>query len=879
MRTNLLRPLASSTLAALALALTATGVAQTVTTPNPNLTISWNYDNNGTVNPGDLAGLAPATNWNNSWPNNPTTAMPDNTGTPTTLDLNYYSFNGWSIGSHPGYDANGTANRELLNGFMNTGFSTWEGPGFVTNNILNFTNVPYARYDVIVYLSDDTSGRHYTIDDGNGRIFYGATMGSAEVSGANALFVPAISTNGSSFPQADFAVFSGETSSNLTITETPKSGADQWIGLAGFQIVQSSNTYVIYGPSPANQIVPVGQAASFSVIAGGLNAAYQWRHNGNPIGTATNAAYTIPATALGQDGNYDVVITNSFSSVTSAVATLTFYTPKTLTWDGNGFNWDTTSAFWTLNGGVSTTNYTETDNVRFDPLGLAQSSVTLNADLTPSSITVSNASYVFTGGPVIGSGDLRVVTHGNLILDMADNSSGAINIDSTSTLQVGNYDGLGVVGSGTLTNNGALNFALNTAFAYGYPINGTGDVIDSGTGQITLGNTVHARHLILNATGGSYLLQGNNDLTGGILISNGVVLCRSAGCLGAAPVAIYPGGELQFTFITATYVGSSMNLAGGLLHDTSGSIFDGPVSVTADSTIQVDAGTLTLANGISGNDFNLTKNGNGTVALGGTDNSWYSLTINSGTVAFDSAANLSVTSSIAGGGNLSQIGSGTVTVTGDLSQFVGLTIVAAGTFASPTTNGGAVYVEPGATLEAGTPSAIGTMTINNGLTLGGNVQAKVNRSLVQSNDLFSVPAGVSNTNNGVVMINNLGPALHAGDTFTLFSSAVNGGDTLAVLGGGVIWTNNLATDGSITVISTTVPHPLITGATLTGGSAFVFQGNAGYPHAPFAVLMSTNLSTPSWTPVATGAFDSTGAFAVTNTITPGAAQAFYRLMQ
>ncbi|HUC84248.1 MAG TPA: hypothetical protein VL970_03570 [Candidatus Acidoferrales bacterium] len=171
------------------------------------------------------------------------------------------------------------------------------------------------------------------------------------------------------------------------------------------------------------------------------------------------------------------------------------------------------------------------------------------------------------------------------------------------------------------------------------------------------------------------------------------------------------------------------------------------------------------------------------------------------------------------------------------------------------------------------------MTIASGLNLGGNVLAKVNKSLPQPNDFVAVPGGAENTNDGVVMVNNQGPALSAGDTFTLFSQAVTGGNTLSVLGAGVIWTNHLAVDGGISVHSTTVPHPVIQGTKIANANTLVFNGNNGYPGAPFAVLFSTNLASPNWTVVATGAFDGTGAFSVTNTITPGAPRAFYRLQQ
>src|SRR5208282_453766 len=103
--------------------------AQTVTNPNPNRVISWNLDDYSTVNPTDLAGLAAATNWVDTYLNNITIGLPDNTGAATTMNLGYGSYNTYQVeGSHPGYDANGTANREMLNGFLNAGPAAWNPP-------------------------------------------------------------------------------------------------------------------------------------------------------------------------------------------------------------------------------------------------------------------------------------------------------------------------------------------------------------------------------------------------------------------------------------------------------------------------------------------------------------------------------------------------------------------------------------------------------------------------------------------------------------------------------------------------------------------------------------------------------------------------------
>jgi len=74
---------------------------------------------------------------------------------------------------------------------------------------------------------------------------------------------------------------------------------------------------------PMAQSVTAGQAATLTVSAtGGGTLAYQWRRGGIAIAGATAASYTIAATAVTDAGSYDVVVTNSAGSVTSAVATL-----------------------------------------------------------------------------------------------------------------------------------------------------------------------------------------------------------------------------------------------------------------------------------------------------------------------------------------------------------------------------------------------------------------------------------------------------------------------------------------------------------------------------------------------------------------------------
>jgi Immunoglobulin domain/Immunoglobulin I-set domain len=76
---------------------------------------------------------------------------------------------------------------------------------------------------------------------------------------------------------------------------------------------------------PARKTVTTGQTATFTVVATGTpTPTYQWRMNTTNLSGATSASYTTPATVAGDTGEkFDVVVSNSAGSVTSASATLT----------------------------------------------------------------------------------------------------------------------------------------------------------------------------------------------------------------------------------------------------------------------------------------------------------------------------------------------------------------------------------------------------------------------------------------------------------------------------------------------------------------------------------------------------------------------------
>ena len=86
---------------------------------------------------------------------------------------------------------------------------------------------------------------------------------------------------------------------------------------------------VLVQPSP--RTVAPGVRAVFAVSPGGSGPLYyQWQLGGINISNATSPSYTIANAQSSVAGNYQVVISNSFSSVTSSVAALTVTSNLTL---------------------------------------------------------------------------------------------------------------------------------------------------------------------------------------------------------------------------------------------------------------------------------------------------------------------------------------------------------------------------------------------------------------------------------------------------------------------------------------------------------------------------------------------------------------------
>jgi hypothetical protein len=82
---------------------------------------------------------------------------------------------------------------------------------------------------------------------------------------------------------------------------------------------------------PQSQTLAQGSNATFTVFAFTNSPTYQWRFNGTNISGATDSSYTTNSVGIDNAGDYDVVLINSYGSVTSAVASLTVLEPPEIT--------------------------------------------------------------------------------------------------------------------------------------------------------------------------------------------------------------------------------------------------------------------------------------------------------------------------------------------------------------------------------------------------------------------------------------------------------------------------------------------------------------------------------------------------------------------
>lgn len=562
--------------------------------------------------------------------------------------------------------------------------------------------------------------------------------------------------------------------------------------------------------------------------------------NGTGLASGATAAIAVSG------GNVNLVVTGS----TAVPANLTWTTSSGSLTDGAG-NWDvayaSAPAAW-FDGANYGVNFNNGDNAFFGggTAGAGGTIKLLESVIAPGNMNFTNANgntaytlglnsanaIVMSGGMITNNSAANIAFNAplngsfnyyspgnrqmNLLADGTQTPSDIVTIYS-GYIQLASNSGHGSLGSATIINNANLTFRHAGNFINANTISGTGKIQYQLNGAICTVNAPQTQtgYTLLTLTGptggGSKLVIGGSN----ILSTNSDFILNQQSGNTANSVLLDLNGYNQ----TLASIASDVNTT----------------SISGITNTSGTASALTLAGNNRATYFKGVIAGKISLVLNGTNST-----------LILSNANTYIGDTIINAGKLSLAGSGATigtplisvantTATFDVSGVANYTLNGGQMLSGNGAVTGAVTTAAGSGLAPGTTN-VGTLSFSNNLTIAGNLIFKLNKSLVQSNDLVVAAGSLNNAGTGTLTVSNLGPALVVGDRFQLFSQPLLNGNLLTINApAGVTFANNLETDGSLTVLTTSslassnaLLTSLILNPTLTFAPAFTSNVFGGY---------------------------------------------------
>jgi autotransporter-associated beta strand protein len=755
-----------------------------------------------------------------------------------------------------------------------------------------------------------TNGNSFSVADAGNTLTFdnsgsGAIIGVA--SGTSNSISAALSMN----DELSLSVYPGTALSITNVVSSTSSSKTLLMNGAGTVTLSGINTY---GPSAGT----VG-----TTLSGGLTTQLG---NNSALSTGdvvvTNGNETVRAlTGLAVANNFDIAgasmsVDNNSNNVTlsgtiSGTGSLGKNGAGTLTLNAaNSYTNGTSMSAGTLKlgnaggipGGAGNGNLNMGTNTTLDLNGFSPVLNGINSSFLSATIdSTSGGAVTLTLGEsgafatYVGS-----IKNGVSGLALVKDGTGTQTLGGTNTFAGGTTINAGTlrVGNGN-TNNGVTGIAVGL---------GTGPVLDNGTLEFNLFGTNTFTNVI-SGSGGVSLANNNltlilsnnaNSYSGDVTVNNGSLWAKNVSALGSGPkpTGIHvQNGTAGNSQLHLDGSGGNITTPAGIdfwLSNVGGCLFNEAGNNTINGNILMPFGGGAAYVIVRTNTF-LTLNGNAnsdghangrTLQLGGPGNGLYTGMVSDVASLDNPGAMLNANISKADGGTWTLTGASTTT--GTLTAGGGTLVFNGGWTGPAIVNGGGsvlagnggvsnLTVNAGGIFVPGGYGAVGGFTVSNLLTLAGTTYVSINKSLNPPNTVVTVGlvaggGAIANTGSSLV-ISNLGPALAGGDRFQLFSQPVTNGANMTITGSaGIGFINNLAVDGSVSLVNIT-PTKMTTH--FSGG-----QVTLSWPadHQGWRLLAQTNLATQglgtNWAPV----LGTDSATSYTTTVDPANGTVFYKLV-
>jgi len=687
---------------------------------------------------------------------------------------------------------------------------------------------------------------------------------------------------GTNVNSSNLSVVNSADGNSSMLVISPASSADfaPGTGTSGYYVVVTgagnlsvTSSVVSLGSRTAKSLTWAGPAAGIWDI----NTNANWLDAGNNpsvFNYGDSVAFTGGSGSAVLGGNYLAASSVTVNGSYQFSGAGSFAGPGSLNFQGTFLEIDNAN---TYSGGTTANNASGNAYLYLkNPGALGTGPLTLGAGLNggqPSS-TFSGIEITTGGSSSAGFGDIVVANDAGLQFDATGSFAGVVlgNLSGTAGKTLTLYP----LAGNTSTTERIRIYGTNTVYNANLNLSSSVLMLASyqSVGSQTYNGVISGSGAFMEKGAITYLNNGNNTYSGGTTPATGVIALGADsdptpdnpanGPLGTGPLFLAVDS-------TTSLNGSGMLLASGSAHTIANSIqypsgtnnlslavggtndltFTGTFSLQGNDgggagtnrTIQVTNTALTTFSGPivdGGLGLGLIKTGTGILALNNTETYTGPTTISNGTLRVNG-----------------QIGAGAVTVATNAS------LGGTGTITGPVTVLAGGAIAPG--------NSIGTLNINNNLVIAGNLSIEVNNAASPSSDKTVVSGILTNAGTGTVTVTNLGPALVAGNAFTLFNKPLTNGAVLTVTGAGVNWTNKLAIDGSIAVLSAipTTP-PTITNS--VSGNTLTISWPASYLGWSLE-SNSVSLLTTNWFPVP----NSSTVTSFPITVNPAKTNVFYRL--